>query len=88
MTNLTRLDINPPDPDVIAKLEKWLDSAKRGDIRAVFLVGIPQGGGHWKAWVGDYTPAEMVYAAELAKDAIKGEALEAEESIEIDDPEE
>ena len=81
MTEPTELGVARARPveNLVSVLEDWLADAKSGRLRSLLLVGDTVGGKIQRAYVGEYTFADMVYSCELAKADLL-EAAKAEDS--------
>lgn len=61
------LDNLPPDPAVVKVMEEWLEMAKNGEIRGVFICGLLTGRKYAHAWQGNWSLTESLGCVEMAK---------------------
>ncbi len=72
---------NLPVESVVSTLEEWLGDAKSGELRGLLLVGQRTGEEIRRAYAGEYTYPDMVYACELAKFDLISRAKEDDRDV-------
>lgn len=74
-----------PDRLTVQILERYLEAAKTGELRGVFIVAIKVGGGIRRCWGGDYEYGDVIQACEQVKFDLMMEARDQSTYTAIED---
>lgn len=63
--NIRRVDFAPPPvcDDAVEMLQRWLDMAKAGELKAVACAGVKPCGGHSSEWAGQAGSSGALHSA-------------------------
>jgi len=71
-----------PNTHVVELLERWLEYARAGEIRSVFLVGsLQKTGCTRRGSAGEYTIAEVLFQIEQMRWDLMAESMESDQPI-------